>query len=1062
MNKDGPVVSELWLEIDITQTGDVLSATAWGAGQDVQWAPHSLGARFSPETVHQFGEWVKTAALDESVLTRSLQGKALHEARELHDALFQQGLRDALLTLQGAAKGMPVLLRLNPKGPRLKTIPWEALYRPGPPSGFLGTSQEVFLARGVESTGFLQPREVKDAVRLLVISPSDKEGPDRLYAKLQPSIQSGEIKWLEPLTGSRASASFVKERLRHGPTPHILHFIGHGELAEESLCLRMSSTEGAPSWLKVRELASELSPAFPRDLRLIVLEPREGANPDGLMSAAELLVQSGAAAVVAYLWPVKADVARHCAMALYRSLTLAGTAKGDVARGLHDARSSVLEEFNESAEAFSPVLYLRGCDSNLFDFRRRTLEAAPLPAARADSTTETVSSLATASLDLWLSVPVPAAFSGELLTGPLSTRYEARASAPALQEGRFILPIQLPREKIARLLQDAESGALDSLLGQVGVKFIQEIREGSRCHFSYVPPVTFGPPPVFEAVTSRELQGLLPRVDVLLLTTTEVERNALYEVLKPFPGRRSLVEGSLRNTTYRLGQFGQYVAAHVESTMGSMGHGGSTLTMGDAIKELAPKAIVMVGIAFGIGPDKQRLGDVIVAETVFPYELQRVGERVVHRGQPLPCGPILSERFRTRRADWKLGRGEDTVNVFQSPLLSGEKLTDDLAFRDALLEAFPTAQGGEMEGAGAYAAAQRMNVEVILVKAICDWADGYKNDRAQPFAARAAVSLVHHVLGKRGVLESLGARDCDPPGGTVAFVPLENPAVRSLLELLQKPFSLLLGDHWSGTFEPLRKLLHEQLQEAPWTASEHLTLSALAQRYALQSGEDELSLRFQEAVNRDVLPSMPLVDVLARWLRPGFHITLLRQPVLELALATHRPDVPLYIIQPAKTKDRPHIRQYVAGKGWMQCATPPTSFDTKRDVVLVRLYRGYLPGPVFSPPLLTEDDYLRNVRELESVLPQVLADQILSTLANQPALVLGMSLLSWDHRHLLQCLFNRAIPDRSTVLLEPEDATGSAWYEGRGLPRGRGIQTTQVAFPELTRLLEALRPGESS
>jgi hypothetical protein len=261
-------------------------------------------------------------------------------------------------------------------------------------------------------------------------------------------------------------------------------------------------------------------------------------------------------------------------------------------------------------------------------------------------------------------------------------------------------------------------------------------------------------------------------------------------------------------------------------------------------------------------------------------------------------------------------------------------------------------------------------------------------------------------------------------------------------------------------------MLREQLQKAPWTAPEHLPLSALAQRYALQSGEAALHMRFQEAVETG-LPSMHLVEALARWLGPGFHITLLRQPVLEQALAAHRPDVPLYVIQPVQTKERSHsrqhdIRQYVAGKGWKRLVEPPASFDTKRDVVLVRLYQGYTPEPLFAPPLLTEDDYLRNVRELESVLPQALADKILSTLANRPALLLGMSLLSWDHRHLLQCLFNRALPSRSTVLLEPEDATGNAWYEGRGLPRGIGIQTAQVASSGLAELLAGLSPGEPS
>jgi hypothetical protein len=518
---------------------------------------------------------------------------------------------------------------------------------------------------------------VKGAVRLLVISPEDAEAPARLRSLLHESLQSGELEWLEPLTGPRASKAFVQDRLRREPVPHILHFIGHGGLDETSApCLRLASRAGEPAELKVELLAQELTAAFRMDLRLVVLEACEGARTGELSSAGEQLAREGAAAVVAHLWPVKADVARRCSVAFYRSLTQAAAQRGDVARSLHDARRSILAEYEESAEAFSPVLYLRGHEPTLFDFRHR-------------------------------------------------------------------------------------------------------------------------------------------------------------KVLPPSP------------------------PAQVRSTA-------------------------------------------------------------------------------------------------------------------------PTA-----------------------------------------------------------------------------------PGVSALLELLQRPCSLILGDHWPRTFEALHQKLREKLQEPPWTAPESLPLSALAQRYALRFGEDSLSPRFQEVMG-DALPSMPLVEALARWLRPGFHITLLRLPVLELALAAHQPEVPLYVLQPLHTKDRALlIRQHVAGRGWVALENLPASLDPKRDVVLVRLYRGYLPDRVLGPPLLTEDDFLRNVRELEAVLPLTLADQVLSTLDSQPALLLGMSLLSWDHRHLLQCLFQRSLPRRSTALLEPDDATSDSWREGRGLPRNVGIEPIQAGFLELTELLNGLRPGKA-
>ncbi|MFY0570227.1 hypothetical protein ACN28E_41280 [Archangium lansingense] len=582
------------------------------------------------------------------------------------------------------------------------------------------------------------------------------------------------------------------------------------------------------------------------------------------------------------------------------------------------------------------------------------------------------------------------------------------------------------------------------------------------------------------------MKRLLPEVDVVLLTTTETERDALYEVMKPFPGYAGLVEGAIQHNTYRLGQFGRYLVAHVESTMGSQARHGSTLTVHDAIAELSPKAVVILGIAFGINPVKQRLGDVIIAETVIPYELQRIGQKAIHRGQPLQCGPILSERFRTRRTDWKHERGEDTVEVFQGPLLSGEKLADNLAFRDALAGAFPTACGGEMEGAGAYAATERNDVEVILVKAICDWGDGSKTDRAQPFAAQAAVSLAHHVLSKQGVLEALHARDSEPqeaaaprslpasspvpplpplrtaierPQRAVRRTAQEAPAVRSLMNLLGQPFSLLLGDHWRLTQERLRQLLHARLRGTPWGMTENSSLSELAQVYALHFGNESLSTQF-----RDAEPSLGLIEALAQRLPPGVHVTLQRLPVLEQAIVRQQPGLPLFVIHPSRPGDGiALVRRHVVGQGWVSLDALPDAFDLKSAILLLRLYQSYLPDQMFDRLPLAEDDFLVGTQGLESMLPPKLVDTILSGLYERPTLVLGLSLSVRDHQLALHHLFgHRPLPRRSTVLLEPSDAETLPWLNGRGLPGGAGLQVVQAETVELAKLMGMAEPERLS
>src|SRR5262249_62192338 len=59
-------------------------------------------------------------------------------------------------------------------------------------------------------------------------------------------------------------------------------------------------------------LGRELAESFCEDLRLVILEACEGAKAGAFGSAAEILAKAGADAVVAHLWPVKADTARTC------------------------------------------------------------------------------------------------------------------------------------------------------------------------------------------------------------------------------------------------------------------------------------------------------------------------------------------------------------------------------------------------------------------------------------------------------------------------------------------------------------------------------------------------------------------------------------------------------------------------------------------------------------------------------------------------------------------------------------------------------------------------------
>lgn len=248
---------------------------------------------------------------------------------------------------------------------------------------------------------------------------------------------------------------------------------------------------------------------------------------------------------------------------------------------------------------------------------------------------------------------------------------------------------------------------------------------------------------------------LSTRIDdfnLLLLTATKVEKDALHKVLSPLNGEKKLIKISDGKQTYYLGVFGKYNAVHVScGKMGSSGKHSSLTTTNDAITFCKPKVAIMIGIAFGKG-GKQNIGDVLVSENITPYEVQRVGKKTISRGTSEPACSIILDRFK-HITDWK--HEFSFYNKIRKPkiiigeLLSGEKLVDHKGFKEKLFKSFPQAIGGEMEGVGLYAACDTKVKHWAVVKAICDWADGKKGvgkDKKQAIAAESAVALCLHAF----------------------------------------------------------------------------------------------------------------------------------------------------------------------------------------------------------------------------------------------------------------------------------------------------------------------------
>jgi len=261
----------------------------------------------------------------------------------------------------------------------------------------------------------------------------------------------------------------------------------------------------------------------------------------------------------------------------------------------------------------------------------------------------------------------------------------------------------------------------------------------------------------------EEGQFIIPIIDeynLLLVTATMIEKETLHSYLKPINGRSNLIKIHKDKQTYFLGILGRYQVVHVScDKMGAISPQASIATTMSAIDFCKPKVVVMVGIAFGVGGE-QKIGDILVSESIVPYDIQRLGiNGPIQRGTPYASCTTLLNRI-NNITDWDYSYQNKNPRIFTGLLLSGEKLIDNPEDKAKLLEAYPTAKGGEMEGYGVHTACHTNSItHWIIIKGICDFADGNKKkgkEKKQRIAAEASVNLCRHIFNSKHAFKDMG------------------------------------------------------------------------------------------------------------------------------------------------------------------------------------------------------------------------------------------------------------------------------------------------------------------
>lgn len=246
-----------------------------------------------------------------------------------------------------------------------------------------------------------------------------------------------------------------------------------------------------------------------------------------------------------------------------------------------------------------------------------------------------------------------------------------------------------------------------------------------------------------------------PVCDVLLLVAVKSEEIALRETAAEL-GMELRDGASARLGPYMdLGMIGTDRVLAVRTRMGALGHGGAAYKALLFQTLTQATALIQVGMAFGVSPTRQRLGDVLVGEAIIPYDERDVREaggqvyvdyrRMKRRlAKPSVVAMLRREARRTSYA------------VHCGALLSGNARIFSAAYRDQLLRDVPPGRhpivGGEMEAIGLAITSPNASPSWGIVKGISDFADDERDaiiDVSRDPACRNAARFVLSALRNR-------------------------------------------------------------------------------------------------------------------------------------------------------------------------------------------------------------------------------------------------------------------------------------------------------------------------
>jgi nucleoside phosphorylase len=252
-------------------------------------------------------------------------------------------------------------------------------------------------------------------------------------------------------------------------------------------------------------------------------------------------------------------------------------------------------------------------------------------------------------------------------------------------------------------------------------------------------------------------------VDFLIVTPLAEERDAM---LAQLPGWRKMppTEDDIR-TYYSAalpvdcpgGQGFQYSVIVIP--LANMGHVEAANATADAIRQWRPRFVLLVGIAGGSSAAGVRLGDILVADQVANYELQKIRDGKssirwqVHRVDQRLL--IAAQNFETRSwascgASQRPVPGEPQVHF--GPICTGDKVIADEGLASTFRDVWARLIGFEMEAGGvASASFQAASIPgFLMIRGVSDLADAHKDspevEEWRPYACAISAAYASRFL----------------------------------------------------------------------------------------------------------------------------------------------------------------------------------------------------------------------------------------------------------------------------------------------------------------------------